>query len=345
MIRTRGLTHLALPVRDLDRAAAFYREVFGAVEAYRGPGFVQLQTPGSWDALVLEADADAVPAADAFHYGFRLLDPSDIDAAARAVVASGGEVLERGEFVPGEPYLFARDPEGYRVEIWFELPTAGDGTDPSDTDSAPAHVAPPARVTLAAFLERVAGRQGHFRLESGHHGGLWLDLDPLFADPRRVDPFVAALAEAIRPYDVEVICGPLLGGAFLAQSVAAALGAGFAYTERLSTSGDDALYSARYRLPPALGRRLRGKRVALVDDVMSAGSALRGTFAEVEAHGGVPVVAGALLVLGSAGADYFAARGVAVQAVARDGYQLWAPADCPLCAAGVPLEDVAGEAS
>jgi len=126
MIRTRGLTHLALPVRDLDRAAAFYAQVFGAVEAYRGPGFVQLQTPGSWDALVFEEDPSASPPGDAFHFGFRLLDPVDLDAAALLVQRAGGEVLERGEFVPGEPYLFARDPEGYRVEIWFELPTPVD---------------------------------------------------------------------------------------------------------------------------------------------------------------------------------------------------------------------------
>lgn len=77
---------------------------------------------------------------------------------------------------------------------------------------------------------------------------------------------------------------------------------------------------------------------------MSAGSALRGTHAALEAHGAVPVVAGALLVLGSAGAAFFAARGVAVEAVARDDYELWAPAECPLCAAGVPLEDAAAPA-
>jgi catechol 2,3-dioxygenase-like lactoylglutathione lyase family enzyme len=126
MIRTRGLTHLALPVRDLHRAAAFYAQVFGAVEAYRGPGFVQLQTPGCWDVLVLEEDPLASPRDAAFHFGFRLLDPADLDAAALLVERAGGEVLERGEFVPGEPYLFARDPEGYRVEIWFELPTPAD---------------------------------------------------------------------------------------------------------------------------------------------------------------------------------------------------------------------------
>lgn len=202
----------------------------------------------------------------------------------------------------------------------------------------------PLATDTAAFLALVAGRKGHFRLESGHHGGLWLDLDPLFCDLPRVAPFVAALAEAIRPYEVDAVCGPLLGGAFLAQLVAQALGAEFSYTERVMPSAPGGLYAARYRLPAALAGRLRGRRVAMVDDVMSAGSALRGTYEELRAHGAVPVVAGALLVLGSAGADFFAGRGVPAEAVARDEYALWPPAECPLCAQGVPLEDVAGAA-
>ena len=105
--------------------------------------------------------------------------------------------------------------------------------------------------------------------------------------------------------------------------------------------GPGGLYRARYILPAAFTARIRGKRVALVDDVMSAGSALRGTYAELQAHDAVAVVAGALLVLGSTGADFFAEQGVAVEAAARDDYDLWLPADCPLCVAGLPLEDVA----
>ena len=194
--------------------------------------------------------------------------------------------------------------------------------------------------TVAAFLDLVSGQRGHFRLESGHHGELWLDLDPLFAQPSRIEPFVAGLARAIRPYGVTTVCGPLLGGAFLAQLVARALDAEFAFTERVMPSEPAGLYPARYRLPAALVGRVSGKRVAIVDDVMSAGSALRGTDAELRAHGAVPVVAGALLVLGSTGADYFAGRGLPVEAVVRDDYPLWSPADCPLCAAGVPLESV-----
>lgn len=192
----------------------------------------------------------------------------------------------------------------------------------------------------AAFLKLVDGRHGHFRLESGHHGALWLDLDPLFADPLRIAPLVDVLTNALRLYEVTAVCGPLLGGAFLAQLVAHALGATFSFTERVALQ-NPGLYQARYHLPPAFAARVRGQRLAIVDDVMSAGSALRGTYDELQAHGATPVVAGALLVLGSTGAEFFAQRGVAVEAAARDDYELWLPADCPLCARGLPLEDVA----
>jgi orotate phosphoribosyltransferase len=101
------------------------------------------------------------------------------------------------------------------------------------------------------------------------------------------------------------------------------------------------LYRARYRVPAALAARAAGKRLAIVDDVMSAGSALRGTYLDLQAHGGTCVVVGALLVLGSTGAGFFAGEGVPVEATARRDFELWEPARCPLCAAGMPLEDMA----
>jgi predicted enzyme related to lactoylglutathione lyase len=60
------------------------------------------------------------------HFGFRLENEKDIDAAALEVKKAGGVVTEQGEFCPGEPYLFATDPDGYEIEIWFEIPTSVD---------------------------------------------------------------------------------------------------------------------------------------------------------------------------------------------------------------------------
>ena len=129
MVKTRGLTHIALAVRDVDRAAAFYQRVLGAVEIYRGDGFVQLQTPGSWDVLVLERQPSKSGKRGAvMHFGFRLVRPGDIAQAVKEMRSAGGKIVETGEFVPGEPYVFAEDPEGNVIEIWYELPTKADPT-------------------------------------------------------------------------------------------------------------------------------------------------------------------------------------------------------------------------
>lgn len=80
MKATHGLTHLALSVRDPERSLRYYAALFG----------------------------------------FRLTCPVDIDAAVSAIQSAGGTVSSRGEFGPRQPYAFARDPDGYEIEIWFE---------------------------------------------------------------------------------------------------------------------------------------------------------------------------------------------------------------------------------
>jgi catechol 2,3-dioxygenase-like lactoylglutathione lyase family enzyme len=120
-VRTHGLTHVALAVRDPQRALAFYRAVLGVVAVYQQADFVQAQTPGSRDVLVFERrPRDAGKAGGIAHFGFRLQKPK------AAITAAGGRIREHGEFVPGEPYVFFHDPDGYEVEIWYEHPTPVD---------------------------------------------------------------------------------------------------------------------------------------------------------------------------------------------------------------------------
>lgn len=121
MIRTYGLTHIGLAVKSAQRAFEFYRDVLGVKEVFREPGSIQVQTPGAHDVIVFEEKpSNRGKKGGVSHFGFRLVDPADLDAAAKAVERAGGKILERGEFVPGEPYIFAADPDGYTIEIWYE---------------------------------------------------------------------------------------------------------------------------------------------------------------------------------------------------------------------------------
>lgn len=42
------------------------------------------------------------------------------------IVAAGGTTVRQGDFCPGEPYVFFRDPDGHLVEVWYELLTSVD---------------------------------------------------------------------------------------------------------------------------------------------------------------------------------------------------------------------------
>jgi orotate phosphoribosyltransferase len=186
-------------------------------------------------------------------------------------------------------------------------------------------------------LRLVPARTGHFRLESGHHGDRWLDLERLCLRPEPVRQLGQQLAARLAKYAVEVVCGPLVEGAFVALSVASELGVPFTYADRLGDVKNVALFATRYRIPAGLRAEVSGKRVAIVNDVIGAGSAVRGTLADLKTCGAKTVVIGALLVLGHSASTLAADEKVALEAVASLPNTIWTPSECPLCYRGIPL--------
>lgn len=189
-------------------------------------------------------------------------------------------------------------------------------------------------------LSLVSGRQGHFRLESGHHGDLWFQLEKLCLNACEIRPFATRLAEQLKKHDVEVVCGPLVEGAFVGLLVSLELGCEFVYAERCADETRDGLFPVQYHLPKALQAVVKGKRVAIVNDVINAGSAVRGTFSDLQTHGASVVAIGALLALGDAISEFATEHRVALELLEHMPNKLWTLSECPLCASGVPLEIV-----
>lgn len=96
----------------------------------------------------------------------------------------------------------------------------------------------------------------------------------------------------------------------------------------------------RYTLPTGQRARVRGRRVAIVDDAISVGSAIRGSHADLLARGAQPVALGALFVFGGAAARFATEHGLALEQIAPMAFGIWKPDECPLCRAGVPVERV-----
>ena len=175
-------------------------------------------------------------------------------------------------------------------------------------------------------------RRGHFDLGTGYHGDLWLDLDALFLRPARLRPYVQWLSARLDTHQIDAVCGPLEGGAFLALAVADVLDTTFVAAGRAPGPA-----RTGYHLPAGLDRRMAGWRVAIVDDAINAGTAVTACFRLLQDSGAVPVAAGALLALGQGAATIEATMSVPCYAAATVPSQVWPAADCPLCMTRIPL--------
>lgn len=139
---------------------------------------------------------------------------------------------------------------------------------------------------------------------------------------------MAELANQLARHALQVVCGPLVGGAFVAQAVAVELDVAFCWSER---------HDGAYEIPASLRPALAGLRVAVVDDAVNAGSAALSTAAAVRAAGGHLTAIGALVAVGDT-ASVAASAGVPFERLAAFPAALWTTDACPLCAADAPLD-------
>lgn len=96
--------------------------------------------------------------------------------------------------------------------------------------------------------------------------------------------------------------------------------------------------AARYRLPAVPGG-VGGWRVAIADDAVNAGTAIRGCAAELHQRGAVPAAVAALLALGPAHAAVNDTMALPLYAAGQLDSQAWPASTCPLCASGAPITD------
>ncbi len=118
MITTNGLNHLALPVKDPERSAQFYADLFNMEITSSSPEMAFLKTVGSTDMIALNrSKVEVVSGRNSMHFGF-MVDPEQFDAALVTIEEkSVKKVSEPGRRGIGR-YIFIEDPDGYTIEIF-----------------------------------------------------------------------------------------------------------------------------------------------------------------------------------------------------------------------------------
>ncbi|MGH7178760.1 MAG: orotate phosphoribosyltransferase [Tepidisphaeraceae bacterium] len=182
------------------------------------------------------------------------------------------------------------------------------------------------------ILKMLGARRGHFLLESGRHGELWLNLDGFLRHPGRLKPLASAIARRLKRCNPDAVCGPMIGGEILARIVAETMGIRCFHVERIVGRS-----AVRYRIRQTDRRTLRGLRVVVLDDVINAGSAAQATLRELKTCGALPIALSAILVLGPAASHLAKAWRIPLVALHRHPCRTWDAYNCPLCAEQVPL--------
>ena len=110
----RGLNHLTLAVRDVDRALAFYRDVLGFDPAKIWPGGAHLTAGPLWLCLSHDPNTRAEPHPDYTHAAFDVAE-EDFPDACRRIRDSGARVWKDNRSEGDSLYFL--DPDGHKLEI------------------------------------------------------------------------------------------------------------------------------------------------------------------------------------------------------------------------------------
>jgi catechol-2,3-dioxygenase len=117
MLPIRGIFEVAIKVKDLPRAEAFYRDVLGLQDGIRDErrNWLFMWAGGEAGMIVLQEDKGEWPAQ---HFAFAI-EAADLDAAAKTLT-------DRGITVKGPVYhqwmsgasLYFDDPDGHNLELF-----------------------------------------------------------------------------------------------------------------------------------------------------------------------------------------------------------------------------------
>lgn len=185
------------------------------------------------------------------------------------------------------------------------------------------------------LLERVgAFRKGHFVFTSGRHADTYINKDAIYPYTRETSALCRAMAEQFKDSKVEAVIGPAVGAAILSQWVAFHLSEMLGH-DILSTYADkDGM--GGFILKRGYDKLIAGKRVIVVEDLMTTGGSVKKVIDIARANGSDVVGVGVVCNRGGVEPKDI---GDPPKLVSLVNVQLdsWEAADCLLCERKIPV--------
>lgn len=178
-------------------------------------------------------------------------------------------------------------------------------------------------MTLEQLRQMGAVLEGHFLLTSGRHSAVYFEKFRLLEQPRVLSELVAAMLAQLPAHAAQVVVGPTLGGVLVAYEAARQLGIRAAYAER---EGNGRAFRREGAPEP-------DTPVLVVDDVLTTGTSIREVLALLEVCRARVVGIGVLIDRSETPPTF----GIPLVSALRLPAVSYAPEECPLCRAGMPL--------
>lgn len=178
---------------------------------------------------------------------------------------------------------------------------------------------------------------GHFDYGNGYHGQVYLNPHRLFRQPSAIWRYGQDLIDVMPDTIVktaDVVCGPVMGGALLAHTMAGLMDGRRPLTHPpysfapISQEGDQLVIREFYKSV------LAGKKVLLVDDVRNTGKTFERAKSLIEAAGGHVIATAQIYDRLEAIVDLGVPNFALAEYKAPENYLV---ADCPMCHATQPI--------
>ncbi len=176
----------------------------------------------------------------------------------------------------------------------------------------------------------------HFVYISGDHGSGWVNKDVLIPNTKKVSELAQMLAVAVKDVEIDIVCGPAIGGLVMSQWTAHHLCLPSVFSEHQEMPVEN----SREIRPPFILKRgfdklVAGKKVLIVDDIVNTGHSIRETANAVRACKGEVAAAAAYCTRGNTDA-----AGMKVPQfiyLVEFSIPFWPAETCQLCKSGVPV--------
>jgi orotate phosphoribosyltransferase len=166
--------------------------------------------------------------------------------------------------------------------------------------------------------------EGHFKLASGRHSGIYVEKFRIMEDPEATSAMCAMIADHFKDAGATLVIGPAMGGVILAYETARHMGLRSIFTEK---DKDGVHYFDRgFAVEP-------GQPVLVVDDVLTTGGSVKRVLSVLDETGAKVIGVGFLIDRTNGAVDF----GVPFFACHSMSVESYAPDECPLCKQGLEL--------